>query len=122
MERLSQSRIASSLLILLGAWLVLSPAALSYSGAALVSILGVGALVGLSGLLQMFWESSLPSWTASVLAVYLFISAFIYRLGNLESWNMAAAGVVIFLIATWDGVEIGEFHRQHNLGPKISAR
>lgn len=116
MEKLSQSRLASGLLIIVGAWLMLSPAFISVTGAALVSILIVGAIIALAGLVQLFSESSSPSWIATLVAVYLFISAFAYSVSSGAAWNMAVFAVITFLLATWDGVEIGEFHRQHHVG------
>lgn len=113
MERLSQSRIASSLTIVLGAWLMISPLLISISGAALTSLLFTGAVLIVFGLVQLFWENSLPSWINALAAVWLFVSAFSFTVSNAVVWNQVISGIVAFTLAMWDGVEIGEVNRIH---------
>ena len=116
MEKLSKSRMASALIILVGAYLLLTPLFISMTGAALVNILIVGALFALAGLIQLFWVNALPSWLSALMAVWLFIAAFAFSVSTGAAWNMAVVAVIAFMLATWDGVEMGEFHREHHIG------
>ena len=111
MERLSQSRLASSLTVILGAWLMLSPIFISITGAALTSLLITGAVMIVFGLVQLFWENSLPSWVNAVAAVWLFISAFTFTVSTAVVWNQVIFGIIAFVLAVWDGAEMGEVHR-----------
>jgi len=114
MERLSQSRLASSLTVLAGIWLMLSPIFISISGAALVSLLITGGVMIVFGLVQLAWENSVPSWINALAAVWLFISAFTFSISTAMVWNQALAAIVVFALAMWDGAEIGEVHRMHH--------
>jgi hypothetical protein len=116
MDKLSKSRLASGLIILVGIWLMLTPVFISMTGAALVNILIVGGLITLAGLIQLFWVNSLPSWVTAIVAIWLFISAFAFSVSSGAAWNIAIFAIITFLLATWDGVEMGEFERQHHLG------
>lgn len=114
MERLSQSRLASSLTIILGVWLIISPLVISISGAALTSLLITGATMFIFGLVQIFWENSLPSWINALAAVWLFVTAFIFTVSDAVVWNQVITAIIAFSLAMWDGAEIGEVSRIHH--------
>ena len=111
MERLSQSRLASVLMVLLGAWVMISPAFISITGAALVSLLITGGVIIVFGLIQLAWENTLPSWVNGLAAIWLFVSAFIFTVSTAVMWNQIISAVVAFVLSTWDGVEMGEVQR-----------
>lgn len=114
MDDITQSRTASVLTLLLGAWLVVSPLFISITGAALVSLFIVGGVMILSGFAQLLTDNSLPSWITGVAAVYLVASAFIFDVSNNVIWNEVVAGIVGFLLAAWDGIEVTQIHDRHH--------
>ena len=114
MQNTTQLRVASVLTILLGAWVAISPAFISITGAALTNIIITGSVIALAGLIQLFTRSTSPSWLAGLAAVWLFISAFAFSVSNNAAWNMAISGIVAFLLATWDGVEVNTVERRHH--------
>jgi hypothetical protein len=114
MERLSQSRLASSLTVILGAWIMISPIFISITGAALTSLLITGAVMIVFGIVQLAWENSLPSWVNALAAIWLFASAFTFTVSTAVMWNQVISAIVAFLLSTWDGVEMGEVHRMHH--------
>ncbi len=114
METLSQSRLASVLTVILGAWVMVSPAFISISGGALTSLLITGGVMVIFGLVQLVWENSLPSWINVLAAVWLFISALTFGISTAATWNQMISAVIAFVLATWDGVEMGEVQRMHH--------
>lgn len=114
MEKLAQSRLASVLTIAVGAWMLLTPLAISMTGAALTSILITGGVIAVAGLVQLFWINTLPSWVNAVAAIWLFISAFAFTMSTGAAWNQVVFAVVAFLLAVWDGAEISDFQREHH--------
>ena len=114
MERLSQSRLASSLTVVVGAWLMLSPIFISITGGAFVSLLITGGVMIVFGLMQLGTETSLPSWINALAAIWLFISAFAFSLSAAATWNQVLFAIIAFVLATWDGAEIGAVHRTHH--------
>lgn len=115
MDKLAQSRVASALLMAVGAWLLLTPLVISMTGAALINILIVGGVIAVVGLVQMVWINSLPSWVNTVAAIWLFISAFAFTMSAGAAWNQAVAAIVALVLAVWDGAEIIEAQREHHL-------
>ena len=113
MERLSQSRLASSLMVVVGAWLMISPIFISTTGAALVSLLIVGAVMIVFGFVQMATENTLPSWINAIAAIWLLISTLFFSMSAAVIVNQIIFAVVGFALATWDGAEMGEVHRLH---------
>jgi len=113
METLSQSRLASVLTVLLGAWVMISPVFISITGGALTSLLITGAVLIVFGLVQLVWENTLPSWINVLAAVWLFISAFAFTISTAAAWNQVISAVIAFVLAIWDGVEMGEVQRMH---------
>lgn len=114
MERLSQSRLASSLVILVGAWLMLSPIFISITGAALTSLLITGAVMIVFGFVQLGTENTLPSWINAIAAVWLFISALSFSVSAAVVWNQVVFAIIAFVLATWDGAEMSATHRMHH--------
>lgn len=114
MERLAQSRVASVLMIAVGAWMLLTPLVISMTGAALANILITGGVIAVVGLIQMFWINALPSWVNIVAAIWLFVSAFAFTMGTGAAWNQAVFAVITFLLAAWDGAEMSEVQREHH--------
>lgn len=114
MQSLTQSRVASVLTVLLGAWIMLSPIWISITGAALINILVVGGVIAVAGLIQLFWHNVLPSWVVGLAAIWLFVSAFAFTVSHGVSWNEAVSAVVAFLLASWDGAEISDFQHRHH--------
>jgi hypothetical protein len=118
MKDIDQSRTASVLTLIVGLWVAFSPLFISVSGFALGSVIVLGAIIAIAGLIQLFWENVLPSWVSGIAAVLLFILAFIpMSLGMSAVWNMLISGIVVFVLAIWDEVEVshlvGEDRRSH---------
>lgn len=114
MTSLSQSRLASTLLALVGVWLLISPLAVSITGAALANILAVGGILAVAGSVQLLWKNSIPSWVGAVVAVWLFVAAFAFSAGTLAAWNQAIVAIVAFLLSTWDSLEVTNIQREHH--------
>ncbi|HEX5455984.1 MAG TPA: hypothetical protein VFW77_01320 [Candidatus Saccharimonadales bacterium] len=116
MEKMSQSRLASILTMVVGIWLLVSPAFMSVTGGALTNMMIIGAVFVVAGFIQLFWVNTLPSWINALVAIWLFISAFSYSVGNGIAWSETISAVVVFILATWDGVEISQVRqdRQHH--------
>ncbi len=111
MRELSQSRLASSLTVLLGIWVMISPIFISITGGALVSLLITGGVMIVFGLIQLFWENTFPSWINALAAVWLLVSAYIFGVSAAMAWNQTISAIVAFILSTWDGVEMGEVQR-----------
>ena len=114
MDAKAQSVYASVLEVLVGAWVMLVPVFTSVTGAALVSTLITGGVIALAGLVQIFWENVLPSWIDVFVAVWLFISAYVFSYSTAAIWNLVLAAVATFLIALWDVAEVSEVHQAHH--------
>ena len=108
----SQSRLASVLMLGIGAWLMASPLFISVSGAAFTNVLIVGGIIALAGLTQLIWKNTLPSWISAVAAVWLLVSAFIFSADTSFVWSVVLSAVATFTLAVWDGVEVNHF--QHS--------
>ena len=113
-NRLSQSRFASSLLVLLGAWVMISPVFISITGAALTSLLITGGVMIVFGLIQLAWENTLPSWINALAAVWLLVSAFTFTVSTAMAWSQVISAITAFVLSAWDGVEMGEVQRLHH--------
>lgn len=114
MESLTQSRVASVTTTLLGIWLAVSPVFISITGGALTSLIVVGVVMALAGLVQLFSTNSTPSWLVGLLAIYLFISAFAFNVSNAVTWNEVISAIVAFVLAAWDGIEISTARQHHH--------
>lgn len=113
-DKLAQSRVASVLMIAVGAWMLLTPLVISMTGAALVSILITGGVIAVLGLVQLFWINAMPSWLNTVAAIWLFISAFAFTMSTGAAWNQAVFAIVAFVLSIWDGAEVSEVQREHH--------
>jgi hypothetical protein len=113
--QLSQSRVASVILLLIGIWVALSPMWISVTGGALTSIIITGVVMALAGLTQYFTRASWPSWIAGLAAVWLFVSTFVFSVDTGAAWNQIIAAIVAFVLAYWDGFEITQVqhHQMH---------
>lgn len=113
MNEKRQSTVASIIILLVGVWLVLSPIWVVLSTGAAVSTIIVGAIMALAGLVQLFWEQSIPSWISGLAAVWLFISAFAFDIGTGGMWSLIVSSVAVFILSYWDGFEVSRLHRAH---------
>jgi hypothetical protein len=114
MKDIVQSRTASALTMLAGAWLMVTPLFISMDGVALTSVIVSGGVMAAAGLVQLFWFNVVPSWVTALAAIWLFISAFALSMSNNAAWNQVIAAIVIFALASWDGVEASEVqHARH---------
>jgi len=113
MNAKAQSLFASGLTVAVGAWVMLVPVFTSLTGGALVSTLIAGGVIALAGLVQIFWENALPSWTSAVVATWLVISTFAFNVSSTVGWNLVIAAIATFLLAAWDGLEVNEMRHAH---------
>jgi hypothetical protein len=95
---------ASSLNVIAGIWLIISPFVLGYAGADAMwnpivfgAIVGVFALVRAAGAYGAAWLS----WLNMAIGVWLFISAFWLAHSSQASWNVGVMGVVVFVLGAW---------------------
>lgn len=115
MDTRTQSQTAGLLTVGVGAWLVMSPLFITMTGSALVSTLIVGGFLALAGIVELFWQNTLPSWLSAVAAVWLFVSIFIFSMSDAAAWSLAVSAVVAFALSVWDGLEIAELQNQQTL-------
>src|SRR5690242_4080487 len=83
-----QSVLASVLLLLVGIWIAVSPVGVVLTGGAAASVIITGIVIALAGLVQLFSESSVPSWVGGLAAVWLFISALAFNLSSGGTWTL----------------------------------
>ena len=114
MNDVTQTRVASVLTAVIGIWLLLSPLFITTSGGALVSTLVVGGILLLAGVIELFWESTIPSWVSGLTAIWMAGSTALFGMGGLLFWDTIAAATATLLIAMWDGVEIGRVAQKHH--------
>jgi len=110
MEEKRESVFASVAILLTGVWVAISPIWLSVTGGALTSVIITGALIALSGIVQLFWEVTLPSWTSGLAAIWLFISAFTFSIGTGAMWSQILSAIAVFILSYWDGFEVARLH------------
>ena len=114
MDKLAQSQTASTLSIIAGAWLAISPIWISITGGALVSLFIVAGIMVVFGLAQLFTGNNVPSWIIGISAIYLFIAAFAFTVGSSAAWNEAILAIIAFVLSIWDSVEVTQSHRAHH--------
>jgi hypothetical protein len=89
----------------LGAWLVLSPWALGFSGDAVAmgNFVVVGALLVAAALGAIFLPRAWEEWTESVLGLWLVVSPWLIGYSVLENAKADAilSGLVILTLALW---------------------
>lgn len=105
-----QSIVASVIILLIGIWVALSPIWVVLSGGATASTIITGIIIALAGLVQIFWEVSLPSWVSGLAAVWLFISAFAFSAGTGGKWSLIVSAIAVFILSYWDGAEVSQLH------------
>ncbi|HVW23572.1 MAG TPA: SPW repeat protein [Candidatus Saccharimonadales bacterium] len=69
--------------------------------------------MALAGLVQLFWEITLPSWISGLAAVWLFISAFAFTNSNGAMWSEVLSAIAVFLLSYWDGFEVAHLQDEH---------
>lgn len=111
MDTQMQSRLAGLLTAVVGLWLLMTPLFITMSGAALVNILVVGALIAAAGLVELFWKNTLPSWLGALAAVWLFVSLLLFDMSSGAAWNMAISAIITFVLSVWDGAEVSQLER-----------
>jgi hypothetical protein len=91
---------ADGLLVLLGAWLVVSPLFLDYGdGDATWDPIVSGALI-VAASAGLVWRSRpAAAFTVAVVAVWLFVSAFWLADSSAATWNAIAGGGLAFFLA-----------------------
>lgn len=115
MNDVTQTRIASVLTAALGVWLLLSPIFIETTGGAFVSTLIAGSILMLAGIVEFFWENTVPSWISGLTATWMFISAAVFGMIDLLFWNTIAVATIALLTAIWDGVEVGKVAQHHHI-------
>jgi len=113
MDDIAQSRVASAITIVFGVWLLVSPIFINLTGGALVSTLITGAIVAIAGVVQLFWENTIPSWVNGLAAVWLLIATIVFGMTGAQVWSELVSAIVIFVAATWDGIEVDQVHQRH---------
>jgi membrane-bound ClpP family serine protease len=106
----NQSIVASIIILLTGIYVALSPIWLSMSNVGETSTVITGIIIALAGLVQLFWEVTLPSWISGLAAVWLFISAFTFSMSSAARWSQLLSAVAVFILSYWDGLEVAELH------------
>lgn len=114
MDNVMQSRVASVLMALVGVWLLVSPLLITITGPALISLFAVGGLLVLTGVVQFFWENTIPSWVAGLAAVWLVVSTVVFSISGAALWSQVAAAAATLLLAAWDGIEVDEVVHGHS--------
>jgi membrane-associated phospholipid phosphatase len=117
MDDAEQVKTASVLNIAAGIWLALSPIWISLFGAGQFwSLYIVAGIVIVFSFIQLFSDSTLPSWLTALAAIWLFISAFALGVTTAAAWNQAITAIVAFALSVWDSVEVGHVHQRHIAG------
>lgn len=115
MDNVMQTRVASAFTAIVGIALLFSPLFVTITGGALVSTFIAGGILMLAGVVQYFWENTIPSWVSGLTAVWLAISAVVFGMSGALLWTTIAAAAVAFLLAVWDGVEVDQVAQKHHV-------
>ncbi len=99
-------RYASGIMMLLGAYLALSPIFIVVTGAAFWTQIIAGAALFGFGASQISAESTLPSWLNGLVGLAMVGSAYFFGLSGTAFWNEIIVGVAAVLMATYDGYEV----------------
>lgn len=91
MNSLGQSRLASVVALLVGAWVAISPIWISVTGGALTSVIITGIVIAVAGLVQLFWKNAIPSWISGLAAVWL-RSGCLYLHLHFPTWEHQQCG------------------------------
>ncbi len=113
MKDIDQSRLASTLALIVGLWVLISPAWIPMSAGAQVSTLVVGIVMVTANIVQYVARNSVPSWVNGIAAAWLFISIFVFSMSAGAVWSAVLAAIASVILALWDGAEIEHFaHRR----------
>lgn len=115
MKDVTQTRIASVLTAALGVWLLVSPLFIETTNGALVSTLIAGSIFTLAGIVELFWENTVPSIVSGVTAVWMAISTITFNMTDALLWNTIIIAAAMLLVAIWDGIEIGKVAERHHI-------
>lgn len=89
----------------LGAWLILSPWALGYSGEmmAMWNFVAVGVLLLATALGAIFLPRAWEEWTESALGLWLVVSPWILGFAAIEAAkvNAVLSGLVVLVLSLW---------------------
>ena len=114
MNDVVQTRIASVLTAAVGVWLLISPLIITTTGGALVSTLITGSILALTSVVELVWESTLPSWIGGITGVWMALSIVVFGMNSALLWSTLIAAVVTFLLSAWDGIEIQKVAENHH--------
>lgn len=110
----AQSRTASAIIFLVGLWVALSPIWITMTHGQMASVIATGSLMALCGLVQYFWESTLPSWISGLASIWLFISAFLFSASTGVRWSNILSAIAVFILSYWDGFEVSQLSELHH--------
>ena len=114
MNDVMQTRVASVLTAVVGAWMLVSPLFISITGRALISTLVVGGILVVAGIVQYFWENTIPSWVSGLTAVWLAVSTIVFQLSGALLWSSLIAALATFFLAIWNVLEVDQVAEQHH--------
>ncbi len=112
----------SSLNVLAGIWLVISPWVLGYTTAdSRWNVIVIGAVVGALALARVAgaYRSSGLSWINALSGVWLFVSAFWLASSTQAIWNALLTGALVFVLAIWSAATSEEGARRER---RVSIR
>lgn len=115
MDNVMQTRVASVLTIAVGIALLFSPLFVTITGGALVSTFITGGVLAIAGIVQIFWENTIPSWVSGLAAVWLAVSAVVFTMSGALLWTTLVAAAAAFILAMWDGVEVDQVAQHHHV-------
>jgi len=111
METRNQSRLASSLSLLVGVWIILSPIWIAMSGGAFASVIITGIVIVAASIVQYFWSNVVPSWIMGLAAAWLLLSTVIYDISAVAAWSQILSAVAVAVLAYWDWAEVSQLQR-----------
>jgi uncharacterized membrane protein YuzA (DUF378 family) len=119
MKTRDQSRLASTISLLVGIWVLLSPIWISVTGGALTSIIITGIVIIAASVVQYFTVNTIPSWVVGVASLWLLLSAVVFGVSAAAGWSQILAAIVGLLSAYWDGFEMTSMNtnQRHHHGP-----
>src|SRR5947209_1729350 len=105
----NSSRIASSLNVIAGLWLIISPFVLGYTDmtTALWNSIILGVLVAvLAGIRAAYPTENVGlSWINLLFGLWLIISPFVLRFDNPRpTWNEVILGIIVGILAVWSAM------------------
>ena len=105
MKYSEKATLASSLNIIAGIWLFISPFILGFSGmAAATNAMIVGAVIAILAIIRVFTPTVTGrlSWLNFVLGIWLVLSPlFVMSAGMMAIWNSSIVGIVVAILAIW---------------------